>query len=93
MAELFLDEYPRLLSTLRDAVAQGNAPTAAYAAHTLKGSVANFSAMPAFTAAQKIERIARQGDLVQVHAAFADLEVQLNRLKPVLTNLKIEIAA
>jgi PAS domain S-box-containing protein len=93
MAELFLDEYPRLLSTLRDAVALGNAPTAAYAAHTLKGSVANFAAMPAFTAAQKIERIARQGDLAQVHAAFADLEAQLNRLKPILTNLKIEIAA
>lgn len=93
MADLFLDEYPRLLSTLRDAVAHGNAPTAAYAAHTLKGSVANFAAMPAFMAAQKIERIARQGDIAQVHAAFADLEAQLNRLKPVLTNLKIEIAA
>jgi PAS domain S-box-containing protein len=93
MADLFLDEYPRLLSTLRDAVAQGNAPTAAYAAHTLKGSVANFAAMPAFTAAQKIERIARQGDLAQAHAAFTDLEAQLNRLKPILTNLKIEIAA
>ncbi len=93
MADLFLDEYPRLLSTLRDAVAQGNAPTAAYAAHTLKGSVANFSAMPAVTAAQKIERIARQGDLTHVHSAFADLEVQLNRLKPVLLNLKIGVAA
>lgn len=93
MADLFLDEYPRLLSTLRDAVAHGNAPTAAYAAHTLKGSVANFAAMPAFTAAQRIERIARQGDLAQAHAAFADLEAQLTRLKPVLTNLKIGIAA
>jgi PAS domain S-box-containing protein len=93
MADLFLDEYPRLLSTLRDAVAHGNAPTAAYAAHTLKGSVANFAAMPTFTAAQKIERIARQGDLAQAHAAFADLEAQLTRLKPVLTSLKIGIAA
>jgi PAS domain S-box-containing protein len=93
MADLFLDEYPRLLSTLRDAVAQGNAPTAAYAAHTLKGSVANFSAMPAFTAAQKIERIARQGDLTLVHAAFSDLETKLTQLKPVLMNLKMGIAA
>ena len=93
MADLFLDEYPRLLTTLRDAVAHGNAQTATYAAHTLKGSVANFAAMPAFTAAQKIERIARQGDLAQAHAAFADLEAQLTRLKPVLTNLKIGIAA
>lgn len=93
MADLFLDEYPRLLTTLRDAVAHGNAQTAAYAAHTLKGSVANFAAMPSFTAAQKLERIARQGDLTQAHAAFADLEAQLTRLKPVLANLKIGIAA
>lgn len=93
MADLFLDEYPRLLSTLRDAVAQGNAPTAAYAAHTLKGSVANFAAMPAFTAAQKIERIARHGDLTHVQGAFADLEAQLTRLKPLLANLKMGIAA
>jgi HPt (histidine-containing phosphotransfer) domain-containing protein len=93
MADLFLDEYPRLLTTLRDAVAHGNAQTAAYAAHTLKGSVANFAAMPSFTAAQKLERIARQGDLTQAHAAFADLEAQLTRLKPVLANLKIGITA
>lgn len=93
MADLFLDEYPRLLSTLRDALAQDNAPTAAYAAHTLKGSVANFSAMPSVTAAQKIERLARQGDLTHAHAAFADLEAKLTQLKPVLLNLKMEIAA
>jgi PAS domain S-box-containing protein len=93
MADLFLDEYPRLLTTLRDAVAHGNAQTAAYAAHTLKGSVANFAAMPSFTAAQKLERIARQGDLTQAHAAFADLEAQLTRLKPVLANLKTGMTA
>jgi PAS domain S-box-containing protein len=93
MAELFLDESPRLLTTLRDAVAHGNAQTAAYAAHTLKGSVANFAATPAFTAAQKIERMARQGDLSQAQAAFADLEAQLKRLEPVLTNLKVEAVA
>ena len=90
MADLFLDESQRLLTTLRDAVAHGNAQTAAYAAHTLKGSVANFAATPAFAAAQKIERMARQGDLSQAQTAFADLEAQLRRLEPVLANLKVE---
>src|SRR5262249_55274563 len=93
MAELFLDESPRLLTTLRDAVAHGNAQTAAYAAHTLKGSVANFAATPAFAAAQKLERMARQGDLSQAQTAFHDLEAQLRRLEPVLANLKVGAVA
>jgi HPt (histidine-containing phosphotransfer) domain-containing protein len=93
MAGVFLDEYPMLLVTMQDALSHGNAQTLTFAVHTLKGSVANFAATNAFEAALRLEKIARQGNLPQAKAALAELEAELIRLVPVLTSLKMEVAA
>jgi PAS domain S-box-containing protein len=93
MAGVFLDEYPLLLVTMQDALSHGNAQTLTYAVHTLKGSVANFAATNVFEACLKLEKIARQGNLVQAKTALAELEAELARLAPLLTTLKMEAAA
>lgn len=93
MAGVFLDEYPMLLVTMQDALSHGNAQTLTYAVHTLKGSVGNFAAANAFEAALRLEKIARQGNLPQAKSALAELEAELARLVPLLTTLKMEIAA
>ena len=93
MAGVFLEEYPLLLVTMQDALSHGNAQTLTYAVHTLKGSVANFAATNAFEAALRLEKIGRQGNLVQAKSALAELEAELARLAPLLTTLKMEAAA
>ncbi|MGE0823887.1 MAG: PAS domain S-box protein [Candidatus Binatia bacterium] len=93
MAAVFLDECPRLVATMHDALSHGNAQTLTYAVHTLKGSVGNFAANEAYEAVIKLERIGKQGNLDQAKSALAELEVELSRLAPMLTTLKMEAAA
>jgi HPt (histidine-containing phosphotransfer) domain-containing protein len=88
MAELFLEEYPRFLSQIREAVANQDPQTLAYAAHTLKGSAGNFAAASTFEAALALERMGRQGDVSHAPAALAQLETALAKLTPALSGLK-----
>ena len=42
VAELFLEEYPPLMTQIRSAIDNGNSQELERSAHSLKGSVANF---------------------------------------------------
>jgi CheY-like chemotaxis protein/HPt (histidine-containing phosphotransfer) domain-containing protein len=91
MAALFLEEYPRFLAQIQEAISKKDSSALSYAAHTLKGSVGNFAANAAFDAAFILERIGRQGDLTQAPAALAQLETTLTQLMPALTKLTVEL--
>jgi HPt (histidine-containing phosphotransfer) domain-containing protein len=91
MAALFLEEYPRFLAQIQEAISKKDSSALSYAAHTLKGSVGNFAANAAFDAAFTLERIGRQGDLTQAPGAFAQLENTLTQLMPALTKLTAEL--
>jgi CheY-like chemotaxis protein/HPt (histidine-containing phosphotransfer) domain-containing protein len=93
MAALFLEEYPRFLAQIQEAVSKKDSSALSYAAHTLKGSVGNFAANAAFDAAFTLERIGRQGDLTQAPTALVQLEDTLTQLMPALTKLTAELAA
>ena len=49
--------------------------------HTLKGTIGNFSAEPAFKAAGHLEEVARTEDLAAAQRALAKLEAELDRLQ------------
>lgn len=66
IAVLFADECPRVLQDLRDALAEGDAPAIGRAAHGLKGSAANFGAVPAVDAAVRIEQSAHAGRIEEI---------------------------
>ena len=91
MAALFLEEYPRFLAQIQEAIDKKDPSSLSYAAHTLKGSVGNFAASDAFEAAFALERIGRQGDLARASAALVDLEAALSLLTPVLGKLTTEV--
>jgi two-component system sensor histidine kinase/response regulator len=74
IAELFLDEYPRVLDDIRKALATGDAPLLERSAHGLKGSVANFGARAAVDAAFELEQLGKAGKLDRVPPALAALE-------------------
>ena len=88
MAALFLDECPRHVSGIRQAVVSRDARSLEGAAHALRGSVSNFTARRASQAALSLELMGRDGDLTGSEQALVALEVELERLKPVLEELK-----
>jgi PAS domain S-box-containing protein len=85
LIDLFLESSPGLLDELRAAAAAGDAARLKRAAHTLKGSVGYFSAPAAVVAAQRLERMGRDGDLTGADEACGQLEAEIDKLRPVLT--------
>jgi two-component system sensor histidine kinase/response regulator len=80
----FLDECPKRLAGLRDALACGDSDAVARLAHALKGSVGNFAARHAVDAAQKLETIGRTGEIARGLEVYAELDEAIERLKPAL---------
>ncbi|MCC7493754.1 MAG: response regulator [Fimbriimonadaceae bacterium] len=91
LLELFLDDLPRLHREVSAAAQAGDAVVLERAAHTLKGAVGNFGAKPAFAAAQRLEQLGRSGELREVDAALAALDVELERLRPALVAFHAEV--
>ena len=87
IAELFLEDCPRRMHAVREALAAGDAAALHAAAHSLKGSVGNFGGGDAVAAARRLEMMGRDGDLTEAPAACAALEEAIARLVPALTRL------
>ena len=87
IARLFLDDYPRVLNELRDALARGDAKAVERTAHGLKGSVANFGAAAAVEAACTIEAMGRSQQLAEVGQVIRILELALAALHSELETL------
>ena len=79
MVRLFDKEAPMLLGQARAALDQGNFPSLQRAAHTLKGAIGNFSAGPAFQAAEELETAARNR-ASGAASSLQLLEAQLQKL-------------
>jgi len=87
IVELFLQDYPVRVSSMREAVSRGDAKGLQSAAHALKGAVANFTKNGTFQAAQQVESLARSGELGAAEGALGTLEAELATLTPGLIRL------
>jgi PAS domain S-box-containing protein len=87
MVRVFLADYPQRLAEIKEVVRRGNAVGLERAAHTLKGSVGNFAASNAFSAAQQLETMAREGDLHTAREICGTLESELALLAEELRKL------
>ncbi|HTU93278.1 MAG TPA: response regulator, partial [Gemmataceae bacterium] len=88
LIDVFFEDFPRMWQEVRDALAHGDARKLSRAAHTLKGAVSVFGAGAARASAERLEQLARTGDLASVGEAVAQLEAELERLKPILRKLE-----
>jgi HPt (histidine-containing phosphotransfer) domain-containing protein len=79
--ETFLAHSPALVAELREAVACRDARRVEYAAHSLKGSVANFGKTPAVDAAYCLERMGADARLDEVDTVFAQLQDRLREVE------------
>jgi CheY-like chemotaxis protein/HPt (histidine-containing phosphotransfer) domain-containing protein len=87
MAAIFLEEAPRLISGVEDALASGDRHRIERAAHAIKGTVGSFAAKRAFEAARSVEDAAREGRVQEASEAAAALREEMALLVPALGNL------
>jgi len=87
VAALFLEEYPVLLSHIRQAIDAGDALALEHSAHSLKGSVGNFGAKSANEAAFQLELAGKTRDLGRAPERLRKLETSLDNLRVALVNL------
>jgi PAS domain S-box-containing protein len=87
LAEVFISESPRLLETIRAAIANRDAAKLRITAHSLKGAVDNFAAQAVYQAALRLEMLGRNGNLAEAEEACSTLEKEMDRLLPVVAHL------
>ena len=87
LAKLFLEESPKMLAAVQEAVSGHDAGRLQRAAHSLKGAVSTLAAQKAFDAALRLESLGRAGDLVEAEKAYAALESEIERLRSMLEHL------
>lgn len=93
LAGIFLDSCPGYLESIQQALEQDDARALTFAAHALKGSVGNFIKIGPFETARTLESLGRQGTLAGTTELFQKLEKEIASLQPVLTSLRLEVAA
>jgi len=81
---LFLQDSPRQMAALREALSQADAAALARSAHAIKGAAANLGAVAASQAALAVEALGRLGVLDDAAEALTALEGELVRLQTAL---------
>jgi two-component system, sensor histidine kinase and response regulator len=84
LAALFLQECPQMQAEIQAALNRGDAKVVERAAHSLKGSVANFGAKRIVDLAFQIEMLGKKGDLAAVPEVLTQLNATLAVLAPEL---------
>lgn len=85
MVSIFLANIPKQIDAMRDAVEKGDLKSLARLAHSVKGSVLNFSAQAAANAALKLETAARQGNLALTRQSWKELQDSIEQVKSELS--------
>lgn len=80
MAELLVEDTPRLLTKLRDGLSDEDPEAMWKVAHAIKGAVSNFAAGPARSLAEAIEIQGRSGALAGIGSRVQELEQEMERL-------------
>jgi signal transduction histidine kinase/CheY-like chemotaxis protein/HPt (histidine-containing phosphotransfer) domain-containing protein len=81
IADLFMKSATDSLAQIREGIVKSDADAIENAAHSLKGSVANFGAKRAFEAAYRLERLGRAGKLMEAETARSELEMEIKVLE------------
>lgn len=85
---MFAAEVPRQLEALALALAKSDAAATRLAAHTLKGTAANFGAMRMQTLAKEIEDKGRDARLDGASATLVELRAECDRVREALERVQ-----
>lgn len=81
LIQIFLEDTPRRLAEIDDGLARGDGRQLSIAAHSLKGSSANFGAEPFRRRCAKVEQLGRDGALDAVRAELPPLREEFDRVR------------
>jgi CheY-like chemotaxis protein len=81
IVRIFLEESPRLMERVEQALAERDGAGVERAAHSLKGQIRCLAAPEALSAAEKLEEKARRRDFPGVTAALSELDGAMARLE------------
>jgi CheY-like chemotaxis protein len=87
LAQVFCDNSGRMLSAIQGAISLRNADALERGAHSLKGSVATFSAQQAVDLALRLERLGRANDFDDAERIFGLLSAEIERVTGALRSL------
>jgi two-component system, sensor histidine kinase and response regulator len=91
LAGIFDEDCPKLLARLETAIKTHDPQELERAAHTLKGSVANFGATTAREVAFSLERMGRSGQLESADKLYTALEGEIAAFRVALDALAAEL--
>jgi len=86
----FITNTPELIARLKESVEAGDTEEARRAAHTLKGSASNISAVALTETARRAEMDARNGNLDEMGNLLGSIEKDFRELKTVMEGLTIQ---
>lgn len=86
MSGIVLEDAPRILSKLREAVEQNDAAAIRAQAHALKGLLAGCGGVRAANAAQQLEDAGNSGKLADCSAMIQSLEMEFTLLTRALSS-------
>ena len=92
ITRLFRDQSRKLLSDVREAISRQDAKALEFAAHTLKGSVGNFTSTGPFESALELEKMGREANLGQAAQAYLMLEAELEQVMQALAEPSKEVS-
>lgn len=90
LAELFLEDSKNLINNIENAINSRDSEKIRKYAHTIKGSVSNFSAQKAYDAAFELEMIGSNNELDNADSAFKKLKDEVDNTRGALKQLMNE---
>ncbi|MBI2471281.1 MAG: response regulator [Planctomycetes bacterium] len=87
LAVIFLENCPKQMADVKNAIVQGSSKAVEKSSHAVKGSVGVFCAKRAHDAALKLEIMGRENNLAGIAEACSLLEREIARLKTSLKRL------
>lgn len=85
LLHIYFQERPVWQAQMRQAVERGDGLALRTLAHKIKGALGQFAADQAHAAAERLELLAKHGNLAEAVPAHAELEEELDRLEPVFS--------
>jgi signal transduction histidine kinase/AmiR/NasT family two-component response regulator len=88
LIEIFVDDCPKLLTRLREAIERNDSGALELAAHSARGVLGYFSSGATVNAAHRLHQMALNGDLSEARQALGEMEKALDQLKSSLQQLE-----
>jgi HPt (histidine-containing phosphotransfer) domain-containing protein len=90
LIDIFLENTPQSLSSLRSALVQSDAGALRMAAHSLKSSSASYGAMHLSELCKALEEMARSGDWPTIATHIHQVEMEFAQVKHTLEGIRRE---